>query len=273
MPFVQTGRKITKEPGMTLKNVKGFLIDIDGVLTTGETAIPGARKAIDLLKAQGFPFRCVSNSTRKCRAAIAGRLDRLGFDISENLIFTPPLAAVKYMEETGKHRAYLLTTSDVDRDFKGIRIENSPTAVDYVIIGDAGDRITYSSMNQAFCCLMEGADMIALESDRYWMAPDGLSLSAGPFVRALEYATGKTATVVGKPAKEFFNLALCNMGLSAKEVVMIGDDIFTDIGGAQATGIRGVLVTTGKFRKDVFEKSNITPAAVMKNIGDIEYIV
>ncbi|MGA2104170.1 TIGR01458 family HAD-type hydrolase [Methanoregula sp.] len=261
------------ETVMTLGNVNGFLIDIDGVLTTGDTAIAGARGAIELLKTQGFPFRCVSNSTRKCRATLAARLDNLGFDIPKNALFTPPLAAVKYMKESGKHRACLLTTGDVDRDFESISIETDSTAVDYVIIGDAGDRVTYASMNQAFRCVMEGADIIALEKDRYWMASEGLSLSAGPFVEALEYATGKTAIVVGKPSKEFFSLALGDMGLSAKETVMIGDDIFTDIGGAQASGIRGILVKTGKFREDVFEKSTIRPAAVLNTVGDIQDLI
>ncbi len=258
---------------MTFGNVEGFLIDIDGVLTTGDTAIAGAREAIENLKSQGFPFRCVSNSTRKCRTTIAALLDTLGFDISKNEIFTPPLAAVKYMEEAGKNRAYILTTGDVSRDFDGTCIVTDSTAVDYVIIGDAGDMITYAIMNHAFRCLMDGAGIIALEKDRYWMASEGLSLSAGPFVEALEYATGKKAKVVGKPAKEFFSLALSDMGLSANNAVMIGDDIFTDIGGAQAAGLRGVLVKTGKFRNDVFEKNTIRPDAVINSLIDIQTIM
>ena len=86
---------------MTIRNVKGFLIDIDGVLSTGDTAIPGAREALALLKNQGYPFRCVSNSTRRCRATIAARLETMGFDIPEHSIFTPPLAAVRYCRRPG----------------------------------------------------------------------------------------------------------------------------------------------------------------------------
>ncbi|MGA2162088.1 MAG: TIGR01458 family HAD-type hydrolase [Methanoregula sp.] len=258
---------------MDRQEITGFLIDLDGVLYTGDTPLPGAREAMVFLKEQGYPYRCVSNSTRKCRATIAARLRKLGFDIPERAIFTPPLAAVRYMQETGKHRAYLLTIGDVDRDFAGACTDDGSTAVDYVIIGDAGDKVNYASMNHAFRCLMEGADLIALEKDRYWMAPEGLSLSAGPFVAALESATGKTATVVGKPAKAFFDLALHDMGLAAERVVMIGDDIITDIGGAQAAGMRGVLVRTGKFRRDALETSEIRPAAVINSIGDIGTIL
>jgi|SRR5208282_2776477 len=258
---------------MVISNVKGFLIDIDGVLSTGDTAIPGARDAITFLKEQGYPFRCVSNSTRKCRATIAARLEKMGFDIPARAIFTPPRAALRYLQETGKHRAYLLTTGDVDRDFAGACTDDGSTAVDFVIVGDAGERVTWASMNHAFRCMMEGAGLIALEKDRYWMAPDGLSLSAGPFVAALEFATGKTAMVVGKPARAFFDLALHDMGLPPDGVVMVGDDILSDIGGAQAAGVRGVLVRTGKFRADALEKSGIRPAAVIHSVGDIRDIL
>jgi len=258
---------------MDLGDVKGFLIDLDGVLYTGDTAIPGAREALSFLAEEGYLFRCVSNSTRKCRATIAARLEQLGFDIPEHAVFTPPLAAVRFMKETGKHRAYLLTTGDVNRDFEGACSEDGSTAVDYVIVGDAGDKVTYPSMNHAFRYLMEGADLIALEKDRYWMAPDGLSLSAGPFVTALESATGKVATVVGKPSKAFFDLALLDMGLSAENVVMIGDDIVTDIGGAQAAGMRGILVRTSKFRSDTLETAQVRPAAVINSVGDIRTIL
>ena len=91
------------------------------------------------------------------------------------------------------------------------RFYNSGSMIDSVIIGDAGDKLTYESLNTAFRYVMSGADLIALEKDRYWMTPGGLSLSAGPFVQALEFATGKMATIVGKPSKTFFERALSDM--------------------------------------------------------------
>ena len=108
------------------------------------------------------------------------------------------------MKKTGRTRYYLLATGDVDRDFEEIKNTGPDAKPDWVIIGDAGDKITYDSMNTAFRFLMDGAELLALENDRYWMAADGLSLSAGPIVKALEYATGKTAMVMGKPSRNFF---------------------------------------------------------------------
>jgi len=254
---------------MPAMKISGFLIDLDGVLYTGDTPVPGAGETIQYLADNGYPFRCLSNSTRKCRRTIAARLEKMGFAIPESSIFTPPLAAVRYMKDAKKDRAFLLVTGDVDRDFAGACTDDGSVHTDYVVVGDAGERVTYANLNHAFRCLMEGAELIALERDRYWMDKDGLALSAGPVVAALEMAAGAKATVVGKPSQEFFGLALRDMGLSAEEVVMVGDDIATDIGGAQAAGIRGVLVRTGKFRKDVCEKSTIHPAAIINSIRDI----
>lgn len=251
---------------------KGVLIDLDGVLYQGGMAIPGACEAIEYLREKGVPFRCISNTTRKCRKTICSQISAMGFTIPEEYIFTPPLAAVAHMRKTGKGRFYLLTMGDVDRDFSEAgtcSIENA----DYVIVGDAGDAATYGNLNTAFRLLMDGAELIALEKDRYWMAQDGISLSAGPFVSALEYATGKTALVMGKPSKTFFDLALMDMHLHQGDAAMIGDDLSTDVGGAKAAGMAGILVRTGKYREDTLRKSSIVPDAVIDSIADIQTIV
>jgi ribonucleotide monophosphatase NagD (HAD superfamily) len=105
------------------------------------------------------------------------------------------------------------------------------------------------------------------------MAEDGLSLSAGPFVRALEFATNKKATIVGKPSKTFFELALMDMGLEAGQVAMIGDDITTDMGGARSMGMQGILVRTGKYREDAGEPAGIRPDYLLDSIGQLPDIV
>jgi len=252
-----------------IRNISGLLIDLDGVLYTGDTPVPGAIETIGFLTDHGYPFRCLSNSTRKCRKTIAVHLEKMGFVIPESSIFTPPLAAVRHMRDAKKDRAFLLVTGDVGRDFAGACTDDGSVHTDYVVVGDAGDNVTYAHLNHAFRCLIEGAELLALERDRYWMDRDGLSLSAGPVVAALEMAAGKQATVVGKPSQEFFGLALRDMGLTAGEVAMIGDDIFTDIGGAQAAGMRAILVRTGKFRKDICEQSTVVPAAIINSVRDL----
>ncbi len=253
---------------------RGVLIDLDGVLYLGGKEIPGAHEAIDYLSDKRIPFRCISNTTRKCRKTICLQLSRMGFEIPEEYIFTPPQAAIAHMKCSGKNlpRFFLLTTGDVDLDFDGAGVHDSESA-EYVIVGDAGDAASYDNLNKAFRLLMNGAELIALEKDRYWMAQDGLSLSAGPFVSALEFATGKEAVVMGKPSRRFFELALEDMHLHPEDAFMIGDDILTDVGGAQAAGITGILVRTGKFRENVLRNSPVRPDKVIDSIADLHTII
>jgi HAD superfamily hydrolase (TIGR01458 family) len=253
--------------------IRGFLIDLDGVLYTGDIAIPGADEAISFMNENGYSYRFVSNTTRKCRRSIAERLSRMGFEIPEAYIFTPPIAAVAYMKKTGRCRFRLLVTGDVFHDFLLSQDDSIKLGKDYIVIGDAGDEITYATLNRAFRDIIGGAEIIALENDRFWMAPDGLSLSAGPFVAALEFATGKKAVLMGKPSEEFFNLALDDMGIDPEHAVMIGDDIQTDVGGAQSAGMRGILVRTGKFQEEVVRKSCIRPDLIIDSIRDIRKVV
>jgi HAD superfamily hydrolase (TIGR01458 family) len=104
---------------------------------------------------------------------------------------------------------------------------------------------------------MNGAELLALQRNRYWRTDEGLSLDAGPFVAALEYASGKSATVVGKPERNFFRLALEDMGLEPHAVAMVGDDAEADVAGAQGVGLRGIQVRTGKYRQGAEGKPDL----------------
>jgi HAD superfamily hydrolase (TIGR01458 family) len=248
---------------------KAFLIDLDGVLYTGDNAVAGAARAIESLEEHGYRYRFVSNTTRKSRSAIAARLENLGFSIPASHIFTPPVAAIAVMKRDGRTRCFLLTTGDVDKDFAEAGIMSGEINPQWVVVGDAGDNFTYRTLTHAMRMVLGGAGILALERDRYWMGDDGLMLSAGPFVVALEYATGVRAMVVGKPSEDFFALALQDLGAKPSEAVMIGDDILTDIGGAQAAGMRGVLVRTGKYREDAVSSSGITPYRIIGSIAEL----
>ena len=249
--------------------IDAVLIDIDGVLAVGGEPVPGAIEALGWLRDEGIPFRCVTNTTRRSRRAVAARLQDLGFGIPEDRCFTPAMAAVTRLGEEGVATCHLIATGDLHRDFEeaGIGIADGDAPV--VVVGDAGDRWTYGNMNRALRILVGGARLIALERDRYWRDADGLALSAGPFVTALEYAAGVTAEVVGKPSPAFFRLALTDLGIPAGRAVMIGDDVETDVGGARAAGLAGVLVRTGKFRPEALAKATVAPDRVLDSIADL----
>ena len=108
---------------------------------------------------------------------------------------------------------------------------------------------------------------MVMARNRYFMEKDGLTLDMGAFVAGLEYSSGKTAEVVGKPAPPFFQTALDELGIAAERAVLIGDDLEDDIGGAQAVGIPGILVRTGKFRAADEDHRQIRPALIVDDFA------
>jgi HAD superfamily hydrolase (TIGR01458 family) len=148
--------------------------------------------------------------------------------------------------------------------------DDTEQGASHVVVGDLANLWDYRTLNRAFRLLYHNPDaqLIALGMTRYWLAPDGIALDVAPFVVALEHASGRKALVFGKPAKPFFQAAVEKLGLSAGQVVMIGDDIETDVGGAQTAGLKGALVKTGKFRPADLEGS-IKPDMVFASVADI----
>jgi HAD superfamily hydrolase (TIGR01458 family) len=136
-----------------------------------------------------------------------------------------------------------------------------------VVLGDAGSAITYEGLNQAFRLLMDGKPLISMGRNRYFREDSGLSLDAGPFAAALEYAAGIKAEIVGKPDPEFFHLALADMDCPPGEAVMIGDDVHDDVCGAVAAGLQGILVRTGKYRRGDEQQLSQPNATVADNIA------
>ncbi|MGI8910403.1 MAG: TIGR01458 family HAD-type hydrolase [Rubrobacteraceae bacterium] len=225
--------------------LKGLLLDLDGTLYTGDEPVDGAREALGRLESAGLTIRYVTNTTRKPRSEVHAHLRSLGFDVGETEVFTPARAAAALIRN---HACYPLVHESLLKDLGDV--EFTDDAPNYVLVGDIGEAFDYTKLNAAFRCLMDGADLLALQKNRYWRSEDGLSLDAGPFVAALEYATDKTATVVGKPERRFFELALREMNLEPGEAAMVGDDPESDVAGARAAGLKGFQVQTGKYRPE-----------------------
>ncbi|MCQ8893321.1 MAG: TIGR01458 family HAD-type hydrolase [Methanolinea sp.] len=252
---------------------RGFLIDLDGVVYTGTTPLPGAAATIAWLQECGYPFRYISNSTRRSVRSLVRMLGEWGISATPGMVLTPAVAAADLIRKRSGSRVFLLTTEDVREDFSNAGLVPSRTGCDAVVIGDCGDSFTYSSLNGAFRLIHEGVPFIALEKDRYFRDTDGLSLSAGPFVVALEYATGRKAELVGKPSPEFFRAGLRSLGLAPGEAAMIGDDVVSDIGGAMGIGMGGLLVRTGKFSPESLAQARKPPTAVIASIASLrEYL-
>ena len=255
----------------TLEGVEGLLLDLSGVIYVQEEAVPGAAEALTSLREREIPIRLVTNTTMRPRRSILERLERLGIEAEPPELITPASLAASRCEEAGYESVALVVLDELREDLEGL--EERGSSVDAVIVGDLGDAWDYAVLNSAFRLLEDGAALIALQRNRYWETADGLSLDAGPFVAALEYATGSEAEVMGKPSEAFFELALGDLGVAAGKAAMVGDDVEADVGGALEAGLAGILVRTGKFREDLVRESGVEPTATVDSIADVPDLI
>ena len=255
----------------SLEGIEGLLLDLSGVIYVQDEAVPGAAESLERLRAADMPIRLITNTTMRPRRSILERLDRLGIKADPSELITPATLAASRCADAGYESVALVVLDDLREDLEGL--EQRGDSVDAVVVGDLGDRWEYETLNRTFRQLMEGAALIALQKNRYWETAEGLSLDAGPFVAALEYATGREAEVVGKPSESFFELALRELGTSAGHAAMVGDDVEADVGGGMDAGLAGILVRTGKFREDLVRESGIEPTATVDSIADVPDLV
>ncbi len=249
-----------------LRDVHAFVFDLDGTLYQGAQALPGAVEAVRALRQAGYAVCFATNTTSKSRRRLVEKLRRLGFKASEDQVFSPPALAGAFLRTQGAS-AYLLVPEAALEDFAGIRLDE--THPDYVVVGDLGPAWTFERLNHAFRLIQEhGARLIGLGRTRYWQTDAGLQLDAGPFIAALEYATGREALIFGKPDRRFFEQICTALALPPGQVAMVGDDIRTDVAAALQAGLRGVLVRTGKFRPSDLDGS-VQPDAVLDSVADL----
>ena len=251
-----------------MASFRGVLLDIDGVLHVGMQAVAGANETLHWLEKHGYQVCFVTNTTTSSRATLVEKLKEIALSIDEQRLVTAPVATANYIRQHyPDKRCWLLTKGDTARDFADINLVESQA--DIIVIGGAEELLTYENMNHAFRMLMNGAILLATHTNLYWRTDEGLQLDSGPFVHALETATGERAIVLGKPNLAFFEQALLTINVEPQEAVMVGDDIENDIGGAQRAGLQGALVCTGKHNAQSPLLARIHPDAILPSIADL----
>jgi HAD superfamily hydrolase (TIGR01458 family) len=250
--------------------MRAILFDMDGVLYNAETPIAGASEVLSWVRAQGIPHLFVTNTSSRSRAQLVEKLARFGISATEGEIFTPAVAAAAWLSEQADGPVALFTKPATWQEFHGLSIlpDDAETGARYVVIGDLQDAWDFRTLNRAFRLLQSNREsiLIALGMTRYWQAADGLRLDVAPFVAALEHASGRQPLVFGKPAAEFFHTAAAELGVVPADIVMVGDDIESDIAGAHSAGLWGALVQTGKFRAPDLQGKTV-PDAVLSSIA------
>lgn len=246
-----------------MHGVRGLLLDLDGVLALKGAPVPGAPEAVAALERAGIPYRIVTNSSLVSRDTLAAWGRALGFAAPAERFQSALTASAELVRrEFAGRPVFVITSDDARREFAGLNVldaaavDAAPDRVAAVVLGDSPDQLTRDNLNRAFRAVLAGAALIGMHRNPWWLTPDGPTLDAGAFLVALEWATKRRARIVGKPEPAFFRIAIRRMAAEAasrgearlrrRDLAMVGDDAFSDIGGARRAGLRTVFVRTGK---------------------------
>jgi HAD superfamily hydrolase (TIGR01458 family) len=250
-----------------VSRIEGCIVDLDGTVYVGPSAVPGVADALETIRSAGVQLRFATNTTRHPRSALVRRLADLGVRVASDEVFTAPLAAATFLADRGARRVSLLLAEATFEEFVAFELDHERP--DWVVVGDLGEEWTYGVLNRAFRGLRRGAELLAIQKNRAWDDGQGLRLDAGPFVAALEYATGQEAILVGKPSSPFFLSAAASMGLDPERVLVIGDGLENDVGGGHAAGCLGVAVRTGSFQADHLDRLDLPPDGILDSLADL----
>ncbi len=245
-----------------------LLLDLDGTLYLDDAPIPGAVEAVAAIRRLGIPFRFTTNTTRRPRTELATLLSEMGIPAATEEIVSAPSAAARWLVGRGLRRVKLLVPEVSWQEFEALdRVEERPDAV---VVGDLGERWTFPLLDDAFRDLMAGAELVAIQRNRFWRVNGRLQLDAGPFVAALEYATRREAKLIGKPSTAFFATAAGELGVDdLSNVAVVGDDLDSDVRGSRDAGMIAVALRTGKYRPEDEGRYRDTAAVLLDSIADL----
>ena len=274
-----------------LRGVRALVLDADGVLVLKGALIPGANDALATLEELAIPYRVVTNFSSAHRSSLARRFSQgTGLPVpGERIITAASAAAAHTLTRHPGRPLYVISSGDARREWDGQHLlsfeeADAPGAeVAAVVIGDAGDDLTFRELDLAYRHVRRGAEFVAMHRNPWWLTERGPTLDAGALVVGLEFATGRTATVTGKPSPVVFRQAAAELAaelgmrpgggrVTRSTIAMVGDDPRTDVGAAQRVGLRGFLVLTGKTSPDevpAILRRRRPPDGVAPSLGEI----
>jgi HAD superfamily hydrolase (TIGR01458 family) len=248
--------------------IEGVLLDVDGVLTVSWRALPGAAESLRWLREHAVPFLLATNTTTLSRADLASTLRGAGLEVEAAELVTAPVAAAASLRVRHPGAGvFLLGGAATRADLDGVRLVDRDA--DVVLVAGADDELTWGNLNRAFRMLRAGAALVAMHRNVWWETDEGPTLDSGPFIDGLAAAAGVPVEVTGKPAPTFFRDAVAELGVEPGRAAMVGDDLRNDVLAAQAAGLTGVLVRTGKFRDGDLEGVDGRPDLVIDSIADL----
>jgi NagD protein len=252
-----------------MQSYQNYLMDMDGVLVRGRTAIPGAGEFIARLNAQSIPYLVLTNNPIYTPRDLAHRLNTVGLNVPEDRIFTSALATARFLQaQLPNGKAYVIGESGLTDAIHRIGYVITDHDPDYVVLGETHG-YNYTNITSAVRLVSAGARFVATNPDASGPSEGGIVPACGAMAALIEKATGVAPFFVGKPNPLMMRSALNYLGVHSEDTVMIGDRMDTDIVSGVNSGVETILVLTGVTQREEIERYPYRPTAVAASIADV----
>jgi len=258
---------------MELRDLCALILDMDGVLYRGATAVAGAAAFVAWLAERGFPFLLVTNNSTLDPEAYEAKLAGMGIAVPAARILTSAMATAEYLARNlhAHARVYMIGESGLERALLARGFTLTSQAPDAVVVGmDRG--VTYDKLRTATLAIRAGARFVATNPDRTLPTEAGLVPGAGAIVAAVVAATDCTPVVIGKPEPPLLEAALAQLGQPITCTALVGDRLETDIAGARRLGLAAILVLSGVTREPPPPESDLQPDWVFPSVRELHQV-
>lgn len=249
--------------------LRAILLDLDGTVYKGKTAIPGANETMRRLR-EKYKLFFVTNAATRSRIGVVEKLADMGIEAKESEMYSTTYASGKYIAKNHPGKTVFCIGEKGMKDEIGkhsITLAQDDSA-DIVLVG-LDRTIDYKKLSIGYRAIEKGAEFIATNQDVVYPVEDGFLPGAGAIVSAVESCTRKSPFIIGKPRSYFAELINEEEKLGKEEMIIVGDRLDTDIQFAKNTGIKSVLVLTGVTKKEDVEKSKVKPDYVIESINEL----
>ena len=252
-----------------LKNKKGFICDMDGVIYHGNKLLPGVREFVDWLYKEKKHFLFLTNSSERSPKELQQKLWRMGLDVDESHFYTSAQATAKFISSQAPGcSAFVIGGAGLIMALHDEGITMNDVDPDYVVIGE-GNSYNYESIVKAVRLVLAGAKLIGTNSDLTGPSEDGILPACRAMIAPIEMATGQSAYFIGKPNPLIMRTGLRILGVHSEDAVMIDDRMDTDVVAGIETGLDTVLVLSGVTDPDEIKRFPYRPKHILSGVGDI----
>jgi NagD protein len=252
-----------------MREIRSWLMDMDGVLVREEQAIPGADRFLARLREAGLPFLLLTNNSIYTPRDLVARLAASGLEVPEESIWTSALATARFLEDQRPGgSAYVIGESGLTTALHSAGYTLDDRSPDYVVLGETRT-YSFERITRAIRLIGEGARFIATNPDPTGPSADGPLPATGSVAALISRATGVEPYFVGKPNPLMMRSALNAIDAHSETSAMIGDRMDTDIVSGLEAGMETVLVLTGVTTREVAERFPFRASRIVDSVADL----